>query len=149
MASQDQIARKTVSLPESLWSGLADHRFHRRFPTETAALADVVARGLKAASVFGALANIATGRLSGFGRFTAAAVRTFGDGPMVRDLVAEDVRNWTIARGMQLTEAQIREKSGLICEAAERMAGLRAANGQAAILDVAVEELIEWAVLNS
>ncbi len=145
-AAQDQIVRKTVSLPESLWRELGNHRFYHRFPTETAAVADVVGRGLNAAAVLGAIADIATGRRRGHGKFSAAAVVTSGDAPRVLDLVVDEVRTRIGARGMTLTEAQIQEKAREVYDAAERMAGGQAAQGQAAILDLAVESLIDWSL---
>jgi hypothetical protein len=145
-ATQDQIVRKTVSLPESLWRQLGDYRFYHRFPTETAAVVDVVGRGLSAAAVLGAIADIAMGRRSGHGKFSAAAVITFGDAPRVFDLVVDEVRNRIGARGLTLTEAQIQDKAREVYDAAERMAGGQAAQGQAAILDLAVEYLIEWSL---
>jgi hypothetical protein len=143
---QDQIVRKTVSLPESLWKQLGDYRFYRRFPTETAAVVDVVSRGLTAGAVLGAIADIATGRRNGNGKYSVAAARTFGDAPKVLDLIESEVRNWSVARGLTLTETQIQDKAQQVYEAAERMAGGQSAQGQAAILDIAVEGLIEWAL---
>lgn len=145
-AAQDQIVRKTVSLPESLWKELGNHRFYRRFPTETAAVVDVVSRGLAAGAVLGAIADIATGRRNGNGKFSAVAVRTFGDPPRVLDLVESEVRDWSVARGLALTETQIQDKAKQVYEAAGRMASVQTAQGQAAILDIAVEGLIEWAL---
>src|SRR4051812_20365963 len=108
---QEHIVRKTVSLPESLWKQLSNYRFYRRFPTETAAVVDVVSRGLAASAVLGAIADIATGRRKETGKFSVAAARTFGDAPTVFDLVANEVRDWSIARGLTLTEAQIQNKT--------------------------------------
>jgi hypothetical protein len=143
---QEQTVRKTVSLPESLWMELSNYRFYRRFPTETAAVADVVSRGLRAGAVLGAIADIATGRRKENGKYSAAAAKTFGDGPRVLDLVESEVRNWSVTRGPTLTETQIQDKARQVCEAAEGMAGGQATGGQAAILDIAIEGLIEWAL---
>lgn len=144
--AQDQIIRKTVSLPESLWKELGDYRFYRRFPTETGAVVDVVSRGLRAGAVLGALANIATGRRKGNGKFSLAAVSTMGNTPTVLDLVESDVRVWSVARGLTLTETEIQDKARQVCDAAGKMAGGQAAGGQAAILEIAIEDLIEWAL---
>jgi hypothetical protein len=145
-ATQDQIVRKTVSLPESLWTQLGNHRFYNRFPTETAAVVDVIGRGLNAAAIIGAIADIAMSRRSGHGKFSAAAVITFGDGPKVIDLVVDEVRNKIGVRGLALTEAQIQDKAIEVYDAAGRMAGGGGAQGQAAILDLVVEHLIEWSL---
>jgi hypothetical protein len=144
--TQDPIVRKTVSLPESLWRKLGDYRFYHRFPTETAAVVDVVGRGLSAAAVLGAIADIATGRRRGNGKFLAAAARTMGDASGVFDLVVDEVRNRIGARGLTLTEAQIQDKAREVYDAAGRLAGGQASHGQAAILDVAIEYLIEWSL---
>ena len=143
---QDQIVRKTVSLPESLWKELGNYRFYRRFPTETAAVSDVVSRGLAADAVLGAIADIATGRRKAHGKFSVAAARTFGDAPTVLDLVTNEVRDWGIARGLTLTETQIQNNARQAYDAAERMAGGQGSFGQAAILDIAIGGLIEWAL---
>jgi hypothetical protein len=143
--TQDQIVRKTMSLPESLWKELGDYRFHHRFPTETGAVLAVLLRGLKAGAVFNAIADIAVGRRKGRGKFTVAAARTIGDGKNMLDLVEDDIRDWSVARGLALTDAQIRQKAEEVHQAAERLAGGQASLGQAAVLDIAVEWLIEWA----
>jgi hypothetical protein len=143
---QDQIVRKTVSLPERLWKELGNYRFYRRFPTETAAVVDVVSRGLAAGAVLGAIADIATGRRKENGKFSVAAARTFGDAPTVLDLLTDEVRGWSVARGLTLTETQIENKARQAYDAAERMAGGQGSLGQAAILDIAIEGLIEWAL---
>ena len=144
--AHDQIIRKTVSLPQSLWKELGNYRFDRRFPTETGALAEVVARGLRAGAVLGAIANIATGRRTGSGKFSAAAVGTMGNTPTVLDLVESDVRDWTVACGLTLPEAEIQNKARQVYNAAEKMAATAAAGGQAAILEIVIEDLIEWAL---
>jgi hypothetical protein len=145
-AIKEQVVRKTVSLPENLWKELGNYRFSRRFPTETAALADAVARGLRADAVLSAIADIATGRRKTNGKFSVAAARTFGDAPRVLDLVESEVSNWGTIQGLSLTQTQIQDKARQVYEAAGRMAGGQAAGGQAAILDVAVEGLIDWAM---
>lgn len=143
---KEQIIRKTVSLPESLWKGLGDYRFSRRFPTETAAVADALSRGLAAGSMLSAIADIATGRRKGNGKFSRAAVITFGDAPSVLDLIEDEIRSWGETQGLSLNEAEIQAKTQLVYEAAERMAGGQAAEGRAAILDLAVVGLIDWAM---
>jgi len=140
------MVRKTVSLPEGLWRQLGDYRFYHRFPTETAAVADLVGRGLNSASVFSAIADIVMGRRSGHGKFSAAAVITFGDAPRVFDLVVDEVRKGVGARGLTMTEAQLQDKAREVYDAAGRMAGGTAAQGQAAVLDLVVEYLIEWSL---
>jgi hypothetical protein len=144
-SASDQIIRKTVSLPDSLWKELGDYRFERRFPTETGAVVEIVARGLRAGAVLGAIADIATGRRKGNGKFSAA-VSTMGNTPTVIELVESDVRDWSIACGLTLTETEIQNKARQVCDAAAKMAGPKAAGGQAAILDIVIEDLIDWAL---
>jgi hypothetical protein len=141
-----QIIRKTVSLPDRLWKELGDYRFDRRFPTETGAVVEVVSRGLRAGAVLGAIANIATGRRKGNGKFSAAAVSAMGNTPTVIELVESDVLDWSIACGLTLTETEIQNKARQVCDAAAKMAGPQAVGGQAAILDIVIEDLIDWAL---
>jgi hypothetical protein len=144
--THDQIIRKTVSLPESLWKELSEYRFYRRFPTETGALVEVVSRGLSVGAVLGAIANIATGRRKGNGKFSAAAVSTMGNTPTVLELVESEVRDWSTAWGLTLTETEIQSKARQVYDAAAKMAGAQAGAGQAAILQIVIEDLIEWAL---
>lgn len=61
MSDNDSAIRKTVTLPESLWRRVSDHRFGSKFNTETAAVQHLIETGLAAvanANVFSALVNV-------------------------------------------------------------------------------------------
>ena len=43
----DKYVRKLVSIPVDIWAQIEDYRFQNRFKTESAAIRDLLSRGLK------------------------------------------------------------------------------------------------------
>ena len=43
----DKYVRKLVSIPVDIWAQIEDYRFRYRFKTESAAMRDLLSRGLK------------------------------------------------------------------------------------------------------
>ena len=43
----DKYVRKIVSIPVDIWEQIEDYRFRHRFKTESAAIRDLLARGLQ------------------------------------------------------------------------------------------------------
>lgn len=46
----DKYVRKIVSIPVDIWEQIEDYRFQHRFKTESAAIRDLIARGLQSQS---------------------------------------------------------------------------------------------------